>query len=85
MARHSDLGEVLQHELCSYPPALFEDKCMPRLANKATLGDALWKCMPEVATSPSGDIQYILDGGALLHKIPWSKGATYDEICEQYV
>ncbi len=24
------------------------------------------------------------DGGALLHRIPWQRGSTYDTICQKY-
>lgn len=41
--------------------------------------------MPPDFTEPSEDVQYVLDGGALLHIIPWERGSTYDEICQQYV
>ena len=41
-----NLAEVFQYELCSYPPALLENKFTHREASKATLADALWKCMP---------------------------------------
>ena len=27
------------------------------------------------------DVQYVVDGKYLLHKITWNKGATYDDIC----
>ena len=30
------------------------------------------------------DIQYVLDGGNFLHKIPWVKGSTYLEIFKSY-
>ncbi|KAG1685140.1 hypothetical protein GQR58_009244 [Nymphon striatum] len=68
----------------SYVPALFESKCVMRPANKATLADALWT--PEIAASPgpTGDVQYVLDGGALLHRIPWTKGTTWETIFAQY-
>ena len=29
-------------------------------------------------------MQYILDGGALLHQIPWQKGSTFSNIFESY-
>ena len=33
-------------------------------------------------SGPEGDIHHILDGGALLHRIPWPRGsATYQDIC----
>ena len=60
-----------QYELCSYPPALFEDWYAPRLANKVQLADALWNMMPSGMSLPQGDINYVLDGGALLHRIAW--------------
>jgi len=82
--RNNNLPDVFQYELCSYPPALFENKWTPRLANKALLGDALWKLMPQAVPAPSRDVQYVLDGGALLHRIPWKNGSTYEEICQQY-
>ena len=76
---------MFQYELCSYPPALFENKFTPREASKATLADALWKCMPGDTPISSGEVQYMLDRGALLHSVPWSRGDTYGGICQQYV
>ena len=29
--------------------------------------------------------QYVLDGGALLGRIPWPRGSTYDSVCDMYV
>lgn len=80
-----NMAEVFQYELCSYPPALFESKFTPREASKSTLADALWKCMPADTPVSTGNAQYILDGGALLHRVPWSKGDTYGDICQHYV
>ena len=34
---------------------------------------------------PSSDVQHVLDGGALLHRLPWPQGSTYDSVCEMYV
>ena len=82
--RNDNLAEVFQYELCSYPSALFESKTTPRLANKATVGDALWKLTPQDKGKPP-DAVHVLDGGALLHRIPWNRGSTYDDICQQYV
>lgn len=28
--------------------------------------------------------QYVLDGGSLIHKLPWSKNETFDEIIQRY-
>ena len=80
-----NLAEVFQYALCSYPPALFENKFTPREASKATLTNALWKCMPGDTPMSSGEVQYILEGGALLHRLHWSRGDTYGDICQQYM
>ena len=82
--RNENLQDIFEYELCSFPPSLFENKTTPRLAHKASLADALWKLMPPAMSMPTEDIQYVLDGGALLHRIPWSRGSTYDDICQQY-
>ena len=27
----------------------------------------------------------VLDGGALLHRLPWPQGSIYDDVCQMYV
>ena len=46
---------------------------------------ASWKCMKEEQCEPIRDVQYILDSEALLHSLPWSRGAMYNAVCEIYV
>ena len=29
----------------------------------------------------SANVQYVLDGGALLHRIPWPRGSKFDSVC----
>ena len=48
------------------------------------MADALWCSEAAKLPGPSETVQYVLDGGALLHRGPRTKGATYDQICEQY-
>lgn len=75
-----DLSEVLTFELCSIPTALFDANCLPREAHKSNLADYIWNlgnCHPDnISTS----IQYVPDGGALLHRIPWLKGEKFGDI-----
>lgn len=78
------LCNIFQYELCSYPPALFEAKHVLRPANKPALADAIWGLQPSEGIGPTGQRQYILDGGSLLHRIPWQRGTTYNDICKQY-
>ena len=40
-------------------------------AQKSTLADAIWKLNDEKDAKITENVQYVLDGGALLHKIPW--------------
>ena len=34
---------------------------------------------------PCANFQYVLDSGALLHRIPWSRGSTFDSVYQMYV
>ena len=53
---------------------------------KPALADALWtKLTPEAKTQPKGNVQHVLDGGALLHRVPWPRGSpTYRVVCDLY-
>ncbi|XP_073240418.1 uncharacterized protein [Porites lutea] len=57
-----------------------------RLKQKPVLADAIWAKLSSNATSgPEGDVQHVLDGGALLHRFPWPRGSvTYQDICGLY-
>ena len=70
--RCDDVTSLFQYELSSYPAALFESSSFPLQPNKAVpaLADYLWKSMKEEQRNPSGDVQYVIDGGALLHRVP---------------
>ena len=59
-----DLGEIFKHEICSYLAALFDTPFTLRAPQKATLADTVWAQLS--ADGKSG--QYVLDGGALLHR-----------------
>ena len=41
--------------------------------------------MKEEQQNPSGDVQYVLDGGSLLHRVPWPRGSTYGSVSHLYV
>ena len=78
--RCDDVTSLFQYELCTYPAALFESSSLPLQPNKAVLADYLWKSIKEEQRNPSGDVQYVLDGGALLHRVPWPRGSTYESV-----
>ena len=51
----------------------------------SSLGCAIWtRTKNEQTTKPTGKVHF-LDGGALLHRIPWPRGLTYTEILSLYV
>ena len=79
-----NLEDVFRFELCSYPPALFSGMQFLREANKPVLANAIWSLLPDQVLQLPMDPQYVLDGGALLQRIPWRKGATFQEICTVY-
>ena len=57
-----------------------------RQANKPALADAIWRITKNSQTGgPTGNVHFVLDGGALLHRVPWPHGITYDAICSLYV
>ena len=45
----------------------------------------MWKSIHESQQEPSEDVQYGLDGGALLHRLPWPQGSKYDDVYQMYV
>ena len=43
------------------------------------------KLSSDATSRPTGEVQHILDGGALLHRIPWPKGSvTHQDLCALY-
>ena len=81
------LEEVLTYELSPYPPALFETRNILRKADKPQLAQAIQEYTKDVSseavmnTVPATDC-YVLDGGSLLHCLPWNKGDSYGTITE---
>ena len=66
--------------------ALFESSDIPRKANKPELANAL-RTMCELLSlgpRPTDDVKFILDGGALLHILPWQICSTYTELFHLY-
>ena len=78
-----DPAALFKYKLCIHPTWLFD--YLPREPNKAALDDVLWKMVKLNQTDPTGDLHYVLDGGALLQCLPWSTGQTFESICHIYV
>ena len=78
----NDLANALTYDLCNYPKALFETKDRLLKAVKSQLAAVIWSVPLE--PPPSQNFKYVLDGGALLHRIPWQLGDTYGKILQDY-
>ena len=77
-----------EYEMASYPTSLFDASLLPRKASKPVLADAilaLTKDAQPTTLPTSGNVHFVLDGGALLHCVVWRRRLTYDEICLLYI
>ena len=84
-----DLAEVMQYELCSFPPALFQSPTVLLKADKPKLSRALIAHVTAnnsqpFATAGEGDTSYVLDGGSLLHRLRWHNDSTFRDIARCY-
>ena len=82
-----DAAEAFRYELCIYPPALFESPQLLSQANKASLADAMWDIVKESQpeSAPKLDVHCIVDGRALLQRLPWRRGDLFETIYQMYV
>ena len=73
---------------CNFYGEYAESGTSFRPPSKADLADEMWKAastaMPNLPIFGM-DIHHVVDGGALLHLIPWERGVTYATIVHSYV
>ena len=77
IAQTSDeLWSTFQHELCSYPPTLFNSSLLLREAHKPALADAICLLLAsDLETNVRNkDSRYVLDGGGGGHSFSESHG-----------
>lgn len=81
-----DIETLFTYELSAYPTALFDTSLLMRLPDKASLQTGLVKKVPScVVNQCPDDVVYILDGGALLQRLPWPNQTTYANLSSLYV
>ena len=79
-----DPKKAFEHELSNYPTAIFDSPGLLLEAQKSTLAEFIWTNFGiEDSAVPSG-VKYVIDGGALLHRIPWERGTTFRSIVKKY-
>jgi hypothetical protein len=82
-----DISEIFKYELCNFPSSLFDANGFPREAHKSTLADIMWENTVNDDNLPEAqkDTYYVLDGGSLLHRIPWQRGIKFCDIIQTYL
>ena len=79
------LEEVMRYELSPFPPALFEARNVFRKADKPQLAHAICDHASDSILDSVPETEcHVLDGGSLLHRIPWQRGKSYGEIAQSY-
>lgn len=68
-------------------PSLFDTCMQMRSGVKAEIKHHLLKLVPASITISleATGLQFVVDGGGLLHKFSWPKNSSYAEICNMYV
>ena len=83
--REDDEEKYFDYELTTEPMALFKNGLM-RKPDKAALRKALMKDEDVINNIEiNNDHIFVVDGGALLHRVCWIKGMTFSEIGTLYV
>lgn len=80
-------SNYFKFELCTHPLSLFDNNCYLRNADKTELAKAIAasaKYIPANEDILEVNKQYVLDEGSLIHKLPWPKSETFDEIFHRY-
>ena len=81
-----DQRTIFSYELSTFPLSIFGSNGLMRDPKPKT--EILIELNKHFLTNQvklPDDGKYVLDGGSLLHKMNWSKGVTYDDICDGYV
>ena len=80
LAGHGHIDGAFDYKLCVFPPAIAESPDLLHEPQKASFADAIWANIPNKDVEIPKPAQYVIDGGALLYPIPWTRGETFDHI-----
>ena len=58
---------------------------MSRQADKPSLKDVVGKLSTADTSKIPTNVKYVLDGGSLLHKVQWTIGQIFKQICNDYI
>ena len=80
-----DVETYFKYELAVFPPSFFKDGLMRKL-DKPSLRKALLQNTDGIEKDNlSPQVLYTIDGGALLHRVRWMKGWTFQNVAEHYM
>ena len=80
-----NVEEAFCHELCTYPPRLFQSETFLLPAdNKSNFTNSV-KAVDDNSLQSWEEMKYVIDGGMLVQRVPWKLGSTFREICMSYV
>ena len=82
--RQVSLSDSLAYELTIFPTSLFDDNYFMRESKKFRLGNYLKVKVSPLSESCSAELT-VIDGGWLLHQLPWQRDKVFAEIGEEYV
>ncbi|KYN28694.1 hypothetical protein ALC57_01884 [Trachymyrmex cornetzi] len=77
-----ELEEFLQYELAPFPLSLFDESGM-RKNVKSQLYSIFTSSTIDLHTL--NDVTYVIDGGMLLHRVPWKVNEKFSSICNSYI
>lgn len=83
MKSENDLATYLKYELAPKPPALFDEVSL-RKNVKSSLATVFESSEATNEKFEEGT-EVVIDGGYLLHAVPWKRPATYGELCQGYI
>ena len=84
LAGYGNIDDAFDYELCLFPPALVESLEFLNEPQKANFAEAIWTSISNKDVEIPKQVQYVIDGGALLHRIPWTRGETFACILKRY-
>ncbi|KAK3924286.1 Leucine--tRNA ligase [Frankliniella fusca] len=83
-----EVEQIFEFEMAARSPALFEPNGVMRKGCKSSLAEALVaECPAALAASPPPELQnpkYVIDGGLLVHKVPFPRPASFSEIANVF-
>lgn len=80
-----DASEFFNYELSTLPTALFDHSTQQmRKTDKSSLANTLDNMNVNKIQHSQQCTSYVLDGGALIHQLPWSSSATFGDIIRQH-